>query len=98
MGELDGKVAVITGAGFGMGRASAQVFVAHGARVVCAPPCKGEGAADGVPCADPPVGAAAAVVLGLGMGVGCAFGMLQTCGDWLALAMPPALLCCHGSR
>ncbi|HVX68893.1 MAG TPA: glucose 1-dehydrogenase [Mycobacteriales bacterium] len=36
MGELDGKVAVITGAGSGMGRASAQVFVAHGAKVVCA--------------------------------------------------------------
>lgn len=36
MGELDGKVAVITGAGSGMGRASAEVFVARGARVVCA--------------------------------------------------------------
>jgi NAD(P)-dependent dehydrogenase (short-subunit alcohol dehydrogenase family) len=36
VGELDGKVAVITGAGSGMGRASAQVFVAHGAKVVCA--------------------------------------------------------------
>ena len=27
MGELDGKVAVITGAGSGMGRASVEVFV-----------------------------------------------------------------------
>ncbi len=36
MGELDGKVAVITGAGSGMGRASAELFVARGARVVCA--------------------------------------------------------------
>lgn len=34
MGLLDGKVAVITGAGSGMGRASAAVFVREGARVV----------------------------------------------------------------
>jgi NAD(P)-dependent dehydrogenase (short-subunit alcohol dehydrogenase family) len=34
MGELDGKVAVITGAGSGMGRASAEVFVREGARVL----------------------------------------------------------------
>ena len=36
MGELDGKVAVITGAGSGMARACAQVFVREGARVVAA--------------------------------------------------------------
>lgn len=36
MGELDGKVAVITGAGSGMGRASAHTFVREGARVVVA--------------------------------------------------------------
>lgn len=34
MGELDGKVAVITGAGSGMGRAAAEVFVREGARVL----------------------------------------------------------------
>jgi NAD(P)-dependent dehydrogenase (short-subunit alcohol dehydrogenase family) len=34
MGELDGKVAVITGAGSGMARASAHVFVREGARVL----------------------------------------------------------------
>jgi NAD(P)-dependent dehydrogenase (short-subunit alcohol dehydrogenase family) len=34
MGELDGKVAVITGAGSGMARASARVFVREGARVL----------------------------------------------------------------
>jgi NAD(P)-dependent dehydrogenase (short-subunit alcohol dehydrogenase family) len=32
---LAGKVAVITGAGSGVGRASARVFAAHGASVVC---------------------------------------------------------------
>jgi NAD(P)-dependent dehydrogenase (short-subunit alcohol dehydrogenase family) len=34
MGELDDKVAVITGAGSGMARASARVFVREGARVL----------------------------------------------------------------
>jgi NAD(P)-dependent dehydrogenase (short-subunit alcohol dehydrogenase family) len=34
MGLLDGKVAVITGAGSGMGKASVKVFVREGARVV----------------------------------------------------------------
>ena len=36
MGELDGKVAVITGAGSGMARASSRVFVREGARVLAA--------------------------------------------------------------
>jgi len=36
VGRLDGKVAVITGAGSGMGRASALLFAHEGARVVCA--------------------------------------------------------------
>jgi len=36
VGELDGKVAVITGAGSGMARASTRVFVREGARVVAA--------------------------------------------------------------
>lgn len=34
MGELEGKVAVITGAGSGMARATAKVFVREGARVL----------------------------------------------------------------
>jgi NAD(P)-dependent dehydrogenase (short-subunit alcohol dehydrogenase family) len=36
MQELEGKVAVITGAGSGMGRAAAEVFVREGAKVVAA--------------------------------------------------------------
>src|SRR5947207_7701529 len=36
MGLLDGKVAVITGAGWGMAKASRKVFVREGARVVAA--------------------------------------------------------------
>jgi len=36
MGKLDGKVAVITGAGSGMGRAAAVLFAQEGASVVCA--------------------------------------------------------------
>jgi NAD(P)-dependent dehydrogenase (short-subunit alcohol dehydrogenase family) len=42
MGLLEGKVAVITGAGSGMGRASAQVFVREGAKVAAADISGGE--------------------------------------------------------
>ncbi len=33
--DLDGKVALVTGAGSGLGAATAGVFAAHGARVIC---------------------------------------------------------------
>jgi len=36
MGELDGKIAVITGAGSGMARATTRVFVREGAKVLAA--------------------------------------------------------------
>ena len=36
MGELDGKVAVITGAGSGMAKASTKIFLREGARVLAA--------------------------------------------------------------
>jgi len=36
MGSLEGKVAVITGAGSGMGKSSVEIFVREGARVVAA--------------------------------------------------------------
>jgi NAD(P)-dependent dehydrogenase (short-subunit alcohol dehydrogenase family) len=42
MGMLDGKVAVITGAGSGMGKASVQVFVREGAKIVAADISGGE--------------------------------------------------------
>ncbi|CAN0500100.1 unnamed protein product, partial [Discosporangium mesarthrocarpum] len=35
MGKLDGKIAIVTGASSGMGRAAALRFAAEGAKVCC---------------------------------------------------------------
>ena len=46
---LENKVAIITGAGSGVGRASALRFAEEGARVVCAPTSNGDGVKETVP-------------------------------------------------
>jgi 3-oxoacyl-[acyl-carrier protein] reductase len=45
MGRLEGKIALITGAGQGIGRAAARLFAAEGARVVVAEIARDQGEA-----------------------------------------------------
>jgi NAD(P)-dependent dehydrogenase (short-subunit alcohol dehydrogenase family) len=45
MGRLNGKTAVVTGAGSGIGRATAVMFAKEGARVVCANRTEADGQA-----------------------------------------------------
>ena len=44
MGRMDGKIAVVTGAGSGIGRAVAVMFAKEGAKVVCANRTESDGA------------------------------------------------------
>ena len=44
MGRMNGKIAVVTGAGSGIGRAVAVMFAREGAKVVCANRSEGDGA------------------------------------------------------
>jgi NAD(P)-dependent dehydrogenase (short-subunit alcohol dehydrogenase family) len=80
MGSLEGRVAIITGAGRGLGRAHAELFAREGARVVVSDTGGGnDGSADGSDVGGDPAAEVAAEIRAAG---GEAIGVCSDAADW----------------